>query len=148
MLHCAGFMYVQNAAPDGPATWAFRFIGEITTRMMDDVPFMMSLGKMPSERDHLCLTFDQAFPVGDKIRFAHPLPRDAYRAKLAQLHLPNMDYPWAEALGGRLLPNDTGTFTQAFLAQLRDDCPSCPWWNEHRPLLPGGDMKGDITPNM
>ncbi|GFH17165.1 hypothetical protein HaLaN_13735, partial [Haematococcus lacustris] len=59
-----------------------------------------------------------------------------------------MDYPWAEALGGRLLPNDTGTFTQAFLAQLRDDCPSCPWWNEHRPLLPGGDMKGDITPNM
>ncbi|KAL6747905.1 hypothetical protein V8C86DRAFT_2894510 [Haematococcus lacustris] len=203
MPYCnGGFMYVQNAAPDGPATWAFRFIGEITTRMMDDVPYMMSLGNMRSERDHLCLTFDQsiiydafisalagrlvlestlggclpdskraekdkarslmgrlsnrgrrfkeitALPVGDKIRFAHPLPPEAYRAKLAQLQLPNMDYPWAEALGGRLLPNDTGAFTQAFLAQLRDDCPSCPWWNEHRPLLPGGDMKGEITPNM
>ncbi|GFH29413.1 hypothetical protein HaLaN_28061, partial [Haematococcus lacustris] len=29
-------------------------------RMMDDVPYMMSLGSMPSDRDHLCLTFDQA----------------------------------------------------------------------------------------
>ncbi|GFH25484.1 uncharacterized protein HaLaN_23460, partial [Haematococcus lacustris] len=61
MPYCnGGFVYVQNAAPDGPATWAFRFIAEITTRMMDDVPFMISLGKMKRETEHLCHTFDQA----------------------------------------------------------------------------------------
>ncbi|GFH19710.1 uncharacterized protein HaLaN_16707, partial [Haematococcus lacustris] len=60
MPYCnGGFVYVQNAAPDGPATWAFRFIAEITTRMMDDVPFMISLGKMKRETEHLCHTFDQ-----------------------------------------------------------------------------------------
>ncbi|GFH23559.1 hypothetical protein HaLaN_21187 [Haematococcus lacustris] len=90
----------------------------------------------------------QVLPSSGHIRFAHPLPPNVNRAKVARLQLPNMDYPWAEALGGRLLPNDTGAITQAFFAQLHDDCPSCPWWNEHRPLLPGGDMKGEITPNM
>ncbi|KAJ9513992.1 hypothetical protein QJQ45_021064, partial [Haematococcus lacustris] len=57
------------------------------------------------------------------------------------------------------VPN--GSYSSAWHAQLRDDCPDCPWWDEQRPLKggrdslvpealgPAGDLKGhQATPGQ
>ncbi|KAJ9513428.1 hypothetical protein QJQ45_005979 [Haematococcus lacustris] len=54
--------------------------------------------------------------------------------------VPNLAYGYPPALGGRLfaeVPN--GSYSSAWHAQLRDDCPDCPWWDEQRPLKGGSD---------
>ncbi|KAL6763382.1 hypothetical protein V8C86DRAFT_291546 [Haematococcus lacustris] len=54
--------------------------------------------------------------------------------------VPNLAYGYPPALGGRLfaeVPNSS--YSSAWHAQLRDDCPDCPWWDEQRPLKGGSD---------
>lgn len=41
------------------------------------------------------------------------------------------------ACPSRFLPAQRGTYSAAFLHQLTDDCPECPWWDEERPLKVG-----------
>ncbi|KAJ9513699.1 hypothetical protein QJQ45_015444 [Haematococcus lacustris] len=92
----------------------------------------------------------------------HRLNEDFFRMVVNNMTVPNLAYGYPPLLGGRLfteVPN--GSFSSAWHAQLRDDCPDCSWWDEQRPLKggrdslvpealgPAGDLKGhQATPGQ
>ncbi|KAJ9513837.1 hypothetical protein QJQ45_020912 [Haematococcus lacustris] len=92
----------------------------------------------------------------------HRLNEDFFRMVVNNMTVPNLAYGYPPLLGGRLfadVPN--GSYSSAWHAQLRDDCPDCPWWDEQRPLKggrdslvpealgPAGDLKGhQATPGQ
>jgi len=180
-----GFMYVQNARPDGPASWVFKQTTDVPLRWMDDhLHYISSLGR---QHQSICNKFDQAL-IDDAIRstlmgqIIHPSAivgcwGDDYKptgltkwdmfkklvgmlkfeqhVKFVKVHTPadwgpaiapneepglavaNITQPHAKGypaeLGGRLYPEQRGNFSGTFIAQLKDDCPGCPWWPDEAP---------------
>ena len=49
--------------------------------------------------------------------------------------VPNMNYGFPEELGGLIYPDTpSGTYSSKWIETLKNDCPSCPWFNDKRPL--------------
>eukprot|EP00195_Chlamydomonas_chlamydogama_P014364 CAMPEP_0202890356 /NCGR_PEP_ID=MMETSP1392-20130828/792_1 /ASSEMBLY_ACC=CAM_ASM_000868 /TAXON_ID=225041 /ORGANISM="Chlamydomonas chlamydogama, Strain SAG 11-48b" /LENGTH=681 /DNA_ID=CAMNT_0049573911 /DNA_START=129 /DNA_END=2170 /DNA_ORIENTATION=- len=181
-----GFMYVQNARPDGPSTWVFKQITDVPLRWMDDdLKFLDALGR---KHNGVCNKYDQSFiddavhstlagqiiypkGIGDcwgdppfqqggltkwqaqknaeklvqcdkRMHFVHVAIPKEWGPEIALdeepgLLLGNITQPHAKGypleLGGRLYAEQRGKYSGAFVAQLKDDCPDCPWWPEEAP---------------
>lgn len=53
---------------------------------------------------------------------------------MANLSVPNMNYGFPPELGGSIYDPPSGRYSNSWEETLKSDCPSCPWFNDKRPL--------------
>ncbi|GFH13393.1 uncharacterized protein HaLaN_09269 [Haematococcus lacustris] len=113
-----GMVYAQNTRPDGPTAWVFRWLalmhGAVSTAQLGR-PVFLTMQIVRKNRN----------------TEATKGAREAEQALLRVMELCN--HPDVRMV----VPN--GSFSSAWHAQLRDDCPDCPWWDDQRPLKGGSD---------
>ncbi|KAL0039337.1 hypothetical protein WJX79_003884 [Trebouxia sp. C0005] len=115
-----GVLYVQNAAPDGPAAFMF---AEIVVRQ--DLKWAKASEEMEKH-----IRFFEAFKGVE-----HAAPDNWHNLTVeptaslmtVDLRMPNCR-GWPEELGGRWYPAERGRFSKELLQQLQDDCPDCLMW--------------------
>ncbi|KAJ9514472.1 hypothetical protein QJQ45_016205 [Haematococcus lacustris] len=159
-----GYNVLQNTRPDGPTAWVFRWLVEITLSAQLGRPVFLPMQTMRAnlntaatkgalEAEHAllhvmrrCILRDVRVAVLPALSVAQPeLGFKTHLHGYADLYynnmtVPNLAYGYPPALGGRLFAEATnGKYSAAWHAQLRDDCPDCPWWDEQRPLKGGSD---------
>eukprot|EP00798_Chlamydomonas_sp_ICE-L_P007561 gene7561-713_t len=62
------------------------------------------------------------------------LPKHLTNAHSLNMRVPNSNNSWEPAhLGGAMFTRTGGSYTDEYFAQLKDDCPGCPWWKDEKP---------------
>eukprot|EP00798_Chlamydomonas_sp_ICE-L_P022985 gene22985-30173_t len=116
-----GWVYVQNAAPDGPVAWMFQRVTELPLRWMDDnFSFLKTLGRM-KEGDGMCLTFAME-------SWRMQMPRDS---NTSTTFIPGTKTPTPPGeMGGIMFNASGGIYSDSFLNQLKEDCDdgACSSW--------------------
>lgn len=67
---------------------------------------------------------------------------------VSNITVPNMNYGFPEELGGRIYPDPpSGLYSSKWIETLKNDCPTCPWFNDKRPLTGEDPLPKLFPPN-